>query len=118
MPLQITARHLDITEDQKEYIEKKVQRLRKHFPKIDEISVTVSLEKFNHIVEVNFRAGPIHAFTKRSDANLRTAIDKAVSNIEMQSVKAKKKRFGNKMHAGRTDPIPPEDDEESLAESA
>ena len=104
MPLQITGRHVDVTARQRAYIEKKIARLRKHFEKIDEMAVTIAVENRDHVVEISFRAGSIHAFTKSSDQDALAAIDKAVNKIESQIARAKDKRFGNKKHPRQKTP--------------
>ena len=109
MPLQITGRHVDISNSQREYIEKKVRRFRKIFAKIDEISFTLILEKREYTVEATFRAGPIHAVTKSSASSALAAIDKAVDRLESQALKIKDKRFGNKKHVGRSAPATTEE---------
>lgn len=101
MPLQITGRHTHITERQRSYIEKKVERFRRHFGEIDEFVVTVAAEKREHVVEISLRAGNIHIMSKGSDADSHAAIDKAVDKLEAQVPKAKDKRSGNKKHFGR-----------------
>ena len=104
MPLQITGRHIDVTEEQRSYIEKKIGRLRRHFDQIDELAVIISVNRSEHNVEINFRAGTIHAFTKSTDPKPLAAIDKAIDKLEAQVAKAKDKRWGNKKHVGRRVP--------------
>lgn len=96
MPLQITGRHVEITEGQKEYIEKKIQRFRRMFDRIDEMAFTLTAERHQIIVEAHFRAGTIHAVTKSADADAKAAIDAVVDKIEVQITKAKKKRSEKK----------------------
>jgi putative sigma-54 modulation protein len=116
MPLQITGRHVEVTAAQREYIDKKVNRLRKHCERIDEMAFTLGAEKLRHVVELNFRAGTIHAFTKVADENVMAAIDKAVDVVEVQIKKAKNKR--NDKHADEVrsvlrvaaTPLPEEDE--------
>lgn len=110
MSIQLTGRHLTLTEGQKSYVEKKIDRLHRLTGKIDEVAFTLSMEKSHYVAEFNFRAGVLHAFTKSSDSDALVSIDKAAAKLEAQISKLKNKRFGKKNHA-RHGP-PPEDLEE------
>ncbi|MBI3735361.1 ribosome-associated translation inhibitor RaiA [Candidatus Sumerlaeota bacterium] len=96
MPLQITGRHTTVSQSQRDYIEKKVERLRKLVSRIDEIAFIVSTEKARHLVEINLRAGKIKTFVKCDDAEPIAAIDKAIDRAVAQISKAKGKRADKK----------------------
>lgn len=89
MPLQITGRHMSISEEQREYIDKKVNRLRRMCPKIDEMSVTLTKEKVHVAAEGNFRAGRIAAQAVVSASAALEAIDALVDKLEAQISKTK-----------------------------
>lgn len=120
MPLQLTGRHMTLTEEQKDYIEKKVNRLRRMFPKIDELSFTVSKEKLSYDTEAKFRAGRIAVQATVSAAQPLESIDILVDKLEAQITKAKKKLAEKKPGARaklneeiEEDSTEDEDDEES-----
>lgn len=102
MPLQITGRHISVSQDQKDYIEKKVGRLRSHFDHIDVMSFVLEVQKLTNHVEIEFRSGKIHVFAKDAEPDMYKAIDKAMHKLETQINKVWGKRWGNKTHAGRT----------------
>jgi putative sigma-54 modulation protein len=115
MPLQITGRHLTVTAQQRNYIEKKLARLRRHFGDIDELAVTIGMEKKRHVVEISFRAGSIQAFTKGADdGNSLVAIDQATDRLEAQVGKARDKRWRDKKHSGRGHRGGDSDEEEEM----
>lgn len=111
MAFQITARHLDVPDGEKGYIEKKLVRINRHFERVDDVSVTLVAEKIEQVVEINFSAGNIHLFTKGCDPNLRAAIDKAVDKLEGQITRAKNRRNGKKKHGPRKEQIVEEPEE-------
>jgi ribosomal subunit interface protein len=102
MPLQITGRHTEVSQSDRDYLERKMPRIRRLFDRIDEMSVVFIAEKLEHLVEINFRAGHIHAFAKGSGATPMAAIDKAVDKLLAKIAKERDKKFGNKMHQGDT----------------
>ena len=64
MPLHLTGRHMTITEETKDYIDKKLDRLRRVCGKIDELSFILTKEKLYIEVEGLLRAGKLTATAK------------------------------------------------------
>lgn len=91
MPLQITGRHMSISDEKRDYIDKKVNRLRRMCPKIDELSFTLTKEKLHIEAEGNFRAGRIVAQAVVSAPGANEAIDALIDKMEAQISKAKAK---------------------------
>ncbi len=96
MPLQITGRHMNINADQRQYIDKKVDRLRRLCTKIDEMSITLTHEKLHHEAECTFRAGSIAVEATVSAEQPLEAIDLLVDKVEAQIRKIKTKRTDKK----------------------
>lgn len=101
MAIQITGRHVEVSAQDRKYIEKRITRVAKHIDQVDEVSVVISAEKHSHIVEINFRARTIHAFAKGTDSGIRAAFDKSIDKVELQVTRAKDRMTGNRKHAGR-----------------
>lgn len=102
MPLQITGRHTEVSQQDRDYLEKKVPRIQRLFDRIDEFSVVFIAEKKGFVVEINFRAGQIRAFTKGAGETTKAALDVAIERLHAQLAKAREKKFGNKIHSGET----------------
>jgi putative sigma-54 modulation protein len=97
MPLQITGRHMNISGEQRQYIDKKVDRLRRICTKIDEMSITLTREKLHHEAECTFRAGRISVEATVSAEQPLEAIDLLVDKVEAQVRKIKTKRSDKKI---------------------
>jgi putative sigma-54 modulation protein len=91
MPLKITGRHMTVSESTRDYIDKKVDRLRRLVPKIDEISFTLAKEKLLIDIEANFRAGKVEAHARTRAEHVNEAIDQLVDKLEAQIAKTRKK---------------------------
>lgn len=102
MPLQITARHMEISDQDRAYLAKKLPRLERICGRIDEMATVFIAEKKDYVVEINFRAGAIHAFVKGSGGTLMEAIDLAIDKLQVQVSKNRDRKYGNKMHATET----------------
>lgn len=92
MPLHLTGRHMTIAEETKDYIEKKVERLRRVCGKIDELSFILTKEKLGVEVEGLLRAGKITATAKETAQHTNEAVDILVDKLEMQVTRAKDRR--------------------------
>jgi ribosomal subunit interface protein len=80
---------MSISDEHREYIDKKVNRLRRMCPKIDELSFTLTKEKVHVEVEGNFRAGRIAAQAFVTASQPLEAIDALIDKLEAQICKAK-----------------------------
>ncbi|MCE5229542.1 ribosome-associated translation inhibitor RaiA [bacterium] len=96
MPLQITGRHMTISADQRQYIDKKADRLRRLCTKVDEMSITLTREKLHHEAECTFRAGSIAVEATISAEQPLEAIDLLIDKVEAQIRKIKTKRSDKK----------------------
>jgi len=95
MKLTTTARHFEATPDIVEYTEKKMMKLKRFFDNILHVDVTMSVEKFRHIVEVNVHVNGHNFFAKEESDDMRTSIDKAADDLERQVKKFKGKIISN-----------------------
>lgn len=89
MSLQITARNVDLTDDIKEYVEKKINKLHKFFDSTSDVHVILRAEKFRQIAEVTvmFNGITIHGQTQTND--LFSSMDKVTDKVQRQIVKEK-----------------------------
>jgi len=99
MPNTLTARNMDLTPSIREYVEKKVDRLRKIFDNIQKIEVILSADKLKRgeadlIIEAS--QGVLKCAAR--DANPLAAFDIAMEKMERQLERHKARIVGNKKH--------------------
>ena len=85
MQINITFRHMESANPLKNYIDERLQKVKKYLHEPVEAHVVLSTEKFRHIIEVNIMAGngtTIHAMKSMEDVH--AAIDGVVDKIERQ----------------------------------
>ena len=92
MRINVTFRHMDPTDAIKEYVEKKLAKVRRYIDEPIEASVVLSLEKYRNIAEVTLNAGRNVINCKEETDDIYSAIDKAVDKVERQ-VKKQKEKF-------------------------
>jgi len=91
MNMKISGRHLEVTPAIHNYVRNKLSRINKHFDKVVESQVILSIEKLDHIAEITLRAHgkDIHCSAKHE--NLYGAIDSLADKIDRQIRKTKEK---------------------------
>ena len=100
MFLTITAKHIEITDAIREYIETKTAKLPKYFNSINKLDVIVN-GKEGGWVAVEIIASAEHGkifIVKETGEDMYACIDLAVHKIERQISRQKKKERNNKHH--------------------
>jgi putative sigma-54 modulation protein len=101
MPLQITARKLDLSDEMRQHIEERVDRFRKLAvnDKISVLDVVITEQKGQYQVEVVVKASRFGATGKITGKDLRGAIDTVMTKVEKQLRKQLDKKRSQKRHS-------------------
>lgn len=91
MQLNITGHHLEITDAIRQFVSEKFAKLEQYFDRINQINVTLSIEKVDHIAEatVFINGGELHASAEQED--MYAAIDVLIDKLARQLNKHKDK---------------------------
>jgi len=91
MNLEIKAVHFSLHDDAKEYLNKKIERIRNAESMIVDMIITIKKEKdFNAEATVNFRWG-VSIHVSEEDFDLTKAIDMMIDKLEGKITKEKEK---------------------------
>jgi len=91
MNIEMKAVHFSLGEETREYLEKKIARIRNAENMIVDLLFTLTKEKvFTAEAKVNFRWG-ISIHQKEEDFDLNPAIDKLMDKLEAKITKEKEK---------------------------
>jgi len=91
MNLEIKAVHFSLHDDAKEYLNKKIERLRNAENMIVDLLISIKKEKdFDAEATVNFRWG-VSIHVKETDFELTKAIDQMIDKLEAKITKEKEK---------------------------
>jgi putative sigma-54 modulation protein len=91
MNLDIKAVHFTMHDDAKEYLNKKIDRLRNAESMIVDLLITIKKEKdFDAEATVNFRWG-VSVHVAEADFDLLKAIDKMIDKLDTKITKEKEK---------------------------
>lgn len=91
MQINITGHHLKVTIALKDYIEKKFQRLTRHFDHVINVHVVLTVEKIIHRAEASLQVSGNKIFADASDNGMYAAVDSLVDKLDRQIVRHKEK---------------------------
>ena len=92
MQLTLTGHHIDITAPLKGYVEKKLDRIVRHFDQVIDVHCVLTVEKLKHKAEatLHVRGSNIHA--DAAEADMYAAIDLLTDKLDRLVKKHKEKR--------------------------
>ncbi|WP_428100874.1 ribosome hibernation-promoting factor, HPF/YfiA family [Candidatus Rariloculus sp.] len=91
MQLTLTGHHIDVSPALREYVDKKIARIERHFDNMTDIHCVLTVEKLAHKAEatIHLRGGTIHADSVQE--NMYAAIDGLVDKLNRQVKRRKEK---------------------------
>jgi len=91
MVVNVTGKHLAVTDAIKQYAAQRLQKLDKYFDHIHNAHMTVTLERNWHIVEVTLHADGFMLRGEERSADMYSSIDQVVEKLERQLKKYRDK---------------------------
>ena len=89
MNLTISGHHLEVTPAIREYAMNKLERVKRHFDQVIDVSVVLSVEKLRQKAEINLHLRGKDLHCEAIDADLYAAIDALIDKLDRQVVKHK-----------------------------
>ena len=84
MKIQVTGRHIKVTEAMKEFIEEKVESLCKFNHAIVKVHVVMEVQNLSHVSEIHLEGRNLRLFAKSTTKNMYNSISKSVDKISQQ----------------------------------
>jgi putative sigma-54 modulation protein len=101
MKISVTFRNTEGEEWYKQYVNERLQKLKKYLDNPVEVHVVLSVEKFRNVAEINLSDNGLNVIGKEEAKEMQQAIDNAVEKIERQLKKHKEKIRVHKTNADR-----------------
>jgi putative sigma-54 modulation protein len=95
MNLSISGHHLEVTPSLRGYVTTKLERIRRHFDQVIDVSVFLSVDKLQQKAEISLHVRGKDLFAEAIDDDLYAAIDAVVDKLDRQVLKYKDKRFAH-----------------------
>lgn len=97
MNIVVKDKNIDLRSNVKEYLEKKLAKIQKHFSNVNEIVATFAKYKNTFIVEITLTGDNLLLRSEdKNNKGFKEAIDEAVDKLDAQIKKFKGKKFGKK----------------------
>ena len=91
MNVSYTGRHIEIDGEMKDYIEKRLKKVKFYFQQIIQVNIIMEKERENMIVEIKVTANHDVYFAKHASTEWKEAVDFATDKIENEVKKKKDK---------------------------
>ena len=95
MQIEITGHHIDVTDSIRSHVLEKFSRLKKHFDKVLEVHVILSVEKLSQKAEATVHINGANLFAEDTQEDLYAAIDNLVDKLDRQVLKHKEKHLNH-----------------------
>lgn len=89
MRLEISARHMEITDALKTHVESRLQKLKAHFDRVIDVNVVLGVEKHRHLAEITLHANGIRIHGREATGDMYGSVDAVVDKLEKQVRKYK-----------------------------
>ena len=98
MKIVFKGKHIEVTNAMRNYIEKRLNKIERHFDHILEVIVTLSVEKNRQIVEATLQASRALIRAEEETDDMYASIDKVADKLERQIQRYKEKYFQKSHH--------------------
>jgi putative sigma-54 modulation protein len=99
MKLAIHGHHLEVTTPLRQYVQEKLEKVRRHFDQVIEADVQLSVEKLQQKAEITIRVSGSALHAESVDGDLYAAIDSLMDKLDRQVIKHKDRMKKNYPHA-------------------
>lgn len=103
MRINITGKHMDVTQAINDLIEKKMKKLDKFFEEDTTVKVVLSVEKERNIMEATIKHNGLIIRSEDFDRDMHTTVDKVIRKLEKQVLNHKSKLSSRLKHGAFKD---------------
>lgn len=100
--IQITGRHLEITDSMKDYAIEKISKIDRFMNRIIDVNVILDIQKLDKRVEIILKAGTTKITSSACSTDMYVSIDQAVDKLEAQLLRYKSKLQDHHAHDRET----------------
>ena len=97
MQINLTGHHIEITDSLRSYVKEKMGKLERHFDKVSNTHVILSVEKDTHKAEATVHMSGNDIFAEAHEPDMYASIESLVNKLDRQ-VKKYKEKLKNHLH--------------------
>lgn len=91
MQIKISGHHVEVTDALRSYVEKRLERVRRHFDQVLDLHVTLTVEKLEHKAEATLHVSGNALHAVAVDELMYAAIDSLADKLDRAVLKHKEK---------------------------
>ena len=91
MQLKLTGHHVELTDALRSYVEKRLERITRHFDNVIDVSCVLTVEKLEHKAEATLHVSGGNIHVDAVDGNMYAAIDALADKLDRGVKKHKEK---------------------------
>lgn len=99
MQLNVSGHHVEVTDSLRNYVDAKMEKLERHFDRITNMNVILSVEKLRQKAEATIHISGGEIFADAEQDDLYAAIDLLADKLDRQLIKKKEKIKDHKHRA-------------------
>jgi len=84
MQININGHHVEVTPALRAYVTEKMQKIERHFDKVNSINVILNVEKLQHQAEATVKAAGRTIFAAETAKDMYASIDMLVDKLDRQ----------------------------------
>ncbi|MFC2973955.1 ribosome hibernation-promoting factor, HPF/YfiA family [Azotobacter bryophylli] len=92
MQVNISGHQLDVTDPLRDYVEEKLSRLERHFDRITNVQVIMSVDKLKQKIEATLHVAGGEVVANAEHDDMYAAIDLLIDKLDRQLIKHKEKQ--------------------------
>ena len=100
MKIELTGQHIDVTPSLHDHVHEKFKRLERHFDRVINAHIVLSVEKQRHHAEASLLVSQNTIFAESTSEDMYAAIDQLIDKLDRQIVKHKEKTKDHHKHEG------------------
>ena len=104
MQLSLTGHHVEVTPALRSYVEKKLERIARHFEQVIDVHCVLTVEKLRHKAEATLHVSGNAIHADAIDGNMYAAIDVLTDKLDRCVKKHKEKRKDHHAAEGAASP--------------
>ena len=101
MQLSLTGHHVEVTPALRSYVEKKLERIARHFEQVIDVHCVLTVEKLRHKAEATLHVSGNAIHADAINGNMYASIDMLTDKLDRLVMKHKEKRKDHHNAEGR-----------------
>lgn len=93
MQLTVTGRDMPLTRALKEYIERRLERVKRHIPRIIAVDAVLRKERQDHVADIRLTAAKFKLAVSGRSPDMYASIDQSISKLERSALRRKERKI-------------------------